>query len=631
VNIDRPDPGVCRSVSEDIVLDCLLLSRLLEEDEIDWALQRLRVFAQYNRRGLLSDGNPSFKPDLARAHAIADHLFAMYGSLHGRDNSWKKATRRETIKNMTSINENTGKGKDKKKTDAGNKGKTTLYSSMASMKKKASLASSASSASSASTSNNNLVGAGSISSGNRTANTSGETNGAAETIDASSHGNNDAASSPSRAGSAMKRFTSHGLRSVLRVKEAISKFRKLNEHGKKAEIKQQLWGKRLYETIVEGHGSEEHKSAALLEFFEAELSTVWLQCRHIALIVELFAPLGLVAKSNFGSYRVELIVMMFERITDLHNFEIILALLNSEEHAALLGRIGYLNIFNPNKCEGGWSFDLLRWEERQVAKMLIHLSVAEPGDNWWDKSFTFDRGFLPIPGWDLSKPWLTEDGLPKKGLLSFEMFAGDGLRLESCCVDVKLRQILAALVLVPQRNYVLEVERKDLLMDEKYQEFIPGEDHRSLNSVSDDNNSKTTTAALTKKINQGPKAVLAVPKLIFQIDILRYLSGGADHSSNAPSNHQSRPLSAQVVINPNNSGNNSSNVSRPISATLNASRPASGTHHRLQHLRSSNLVLGVNSLNLNHYTIDDAHDHLQKETDVTWNYVSTTKKAEMWI
>lgn len=42
---------------------------------------------------------------------------------------------------------------------------------------------------------------------------------------------------------------------------------------------------------------------------------------------------------------------------------------------------GILNIFNPCKPEGGWQLDLSRWDERQVAKMQIHLSVVEPGDN----------------------------------------------------------------------------------------------------------------------------------------------------------------------------------------------------------------------------------------------------------
>jgi hypothetical protein len=42
---------------------------------------------------------------------------------------------------------------------------------------------------------------------------------------------------------------------------------------------------------------------------------------------------------------------------------------------------GILNVFNPSKPEGAWQLDLMRWEERQVAKMLVHLSVQEPGDN----------------------------------------------------------------------------------------------------------------------------------------------------------------------------------------------------------------------------------------------------------
>jgi hypothetical protein len=40
-----------------------------------------------------------------------------------------------------------------------------------------------------------------------------------------------------------------------------------------------------------------------------------------------------------------------------------------------------LNIFNPNKPEGVWQFDLQHYDERQVAKILIHLSVVEPGEN----------------------------------------------------------------------------------------------------------------------------------------------------------------------------------------------------------------------------------------------------------
>lgn len=56
--------------------------------------------------------------------------------------------------------------------------------------------------------------------------------------------------------------------------------------------------------------------------------------------------------------------------------------------------------------------------------------------------------------------WLTEEGLPHKGLLSFEFFAGDGLQQYNCKVDVRLRKILSPLVLIPQRDVVGELQQK---------------------------------------------------------------------------------------------------------------------------------------------------------------------------
>ncbi len=85
--------------------------------------------------------------------------------------------------------------------------------------------------------------------------------------------------------------------------------------------------------------------------------------------------------------------------------------------------------------------------------MLIYL-LSQTGSN---KSFIFDHGFNAVPGWDLSVVWLSEEGLPKKGILAFEMFAGDGLNLMGCLVDKKLRNMLTALVLVEQRDLAHEV------------------------------------------------------------------------------------------------------------------------------------------------------------------------------
>jgi len=165
-----------------------------------------------------------------------------------------------------------------------------------------------------------------------------------------------------------------------KLKLAITTFRSLTQRGK-YDLAVKHWGKRLYDVMGEPNAYDEYKAATLLEYFESELAPLWLYCKHISLLLELFSFCGSVNKSNMGSYRIELLVLLYDRIIDLHNFEVIMMVLSAEEQACVHARIGILNFFNPCKPEGGFSLDLARWEERQITKMLIHLSVVEPGEN----------------------------------------------------------------------------------------------------------------------------------------------------------------------------------------------------------------------------------------------------------
>ena len=48
-----------------------------------------------------------------------------------------------------------------------------------------------------------------------------------------------------------------------------------------------------------------------------------LQSRHLALIVKLFEEHGSIDRSShFGTYRVDLVVTLFSRVLDVHNFEV---------------------------------------------------------------------------------------------------------------------------------------------------------------------------------------------------------------------------------------------------------------------------------------------------------------------
>ena len=49
-------------------------------------------------------------------------------------------------------------------------------------------------------------------------------------------------------------------------------------------------------------------------------------------------------------------------------------------------------------------------------KMIIHMSVIEPGENVLGETFRWDRLTEPMPGWEIKVTWFREDGLPTKGM-----------------------------------------------------------------------------------------------------------------------------------------------------------------------------------------------------------------------
>lgn len=71
---------------------------------------------------------------------------------------------------------------------------------------------------------------------------------------------------------------------------------------------------------------------------------------------------------------------------------------------------------------------------REMAKLLIQLSLREPGDNFKDAEFRWTRYDESIPGWSVPAPWATRDessggeGGPRRhGWFSFEYeTAGEG-------------------------------------------------------------------------------------------------------------------------------------------------------------------------------------------------------------
>lgn len=95
ININRPDPQVNRAVSDDTIIDMLLMTRLLDESKVDWALARMSELGAYVRKATLSNGRPPWKCEVGRAVVVNDTMYAMYNALNTRKKSYMKSQKRE--------------------------------------------------------------------------------------------------------------------------------------------------------------------------------------------------------------------------------------------------------------------------------------------------------------------------------------------------------------------------------------------------------------------------------------------------------------------------------------------------------------------------------------------------------
>jgi hypothetical protein len=59
-----------------------------------------------------------------------------------------------------------------------------------------------------------------------------------------------------------------------------------------------------------------------------------------------------------------------------------------------------------------YKLDLRRWEHREWCKVLIQLTINEPGESWGDVTYSWSRYDEPVPGWELPAPWAQPDDEP---------------------------------------------------------------------------------------------------------------------------------------------------------------------------------------------------------------------------
>ena len=153
-----------------------------------------------------------------------------------------------------------------------------------------------------------------------------------------------------------------------------------------------------------------------------------------------------------------------------------------------------LKIYNPMKPEGSLVLSIGRtWEEKQVCKILCGLEVNEPGENWISKgvvdyiisvfyseylinfcmptlflfllsssssstlislsgynllgyNFRWEQDGELFPGWVLTQPWLTAEGMVSRGIISVRYYSGDGKGYYGCQAHILYRRALTYMV-----------------------------------------------------------------------------------------------------------------------------------------------------------------------------------------
>lgn len=115
-----------------------------------------------------------------------------------------------------------------------------------------------------------------------------------------------------------------------------------------------------------------------------------------------------------------------------------------------------MNFANPMRPEGSHSLDLSLWDQRQLAKMYALLEVTEPGENWTNKQFRWIIDQPPIPSWVLTKMWMTEEGMPARGILDLTYYSGEGVGKNNCQPCIPYRKSL--LFMVSEHCHIIIVD-----------------------------------------------------------------------------------------------------------------------------------------------------------------------------
>jgi len=205
--------------------------------------------------------------------------------------------------------------------------------------------------------------------------------------------------------------------------------------------------------------------------------------------------------------------------------------------------------------------------------------------------------------------------MPKKGLLSFEFFAGDAMNMNSCLLDRELRGRVSALTLVSHRDISVEYELNPLTYQESkaaaaaIAAAIAMKESNNNNNNNNNNNTMNTTPVITTKTSKFRRKIIPTTPDPSSIDESKSLikppitiNTIAMQLSLGPS---MKCLITQLPLLSKQFNQKKKKKSSTSSPTTSSSSSSSST----KDANSSSRV----------YTYLDADEHL-RTTQVTWNY-----------
>jgi len=164
-----------------------------------------------------------------------------------------------------------------------------------------------------------------------------------------------------------------------------------------------------------------------------ESAIIWLRKKSLLFYLEATQMAEMFNVFPSAEYRADAFVLLWPRLVDEENSNIVLQFFDPAENQKLRQRLGHLALFNPIRPDGPYKLDLADHEQASVAKLLLLLSIREPGQNILKEHYNGESFEIP-------KQWLTD--LPTEGVLKLEYFTESE---ENAVMD--LRRSLAEQVL----------------------------------------------------------------------------------------------------------------------------------------------------------------------------------------